>query len=159
MKNVKQERIKINSVHYSSNTDLWSTPQDLFLQLDSVFNFTVDVCATHENAKCSEFFTKEQDGLSKEWVGNVWMNPPYGREIGKWVKKAYESSLNNAVVVCLLPARTDTKWFHEYCVKGSVYFIKGRLKFGGVKTPAPFPSMVVVFDKNPVKRIGVYDDL
>ena len=132
-------------VMFSSETDLWSTPQDTFDKLNSEFGFQVDVCATKDNAKCKLFYTLEDDGLSKEWKGVCWMNPPYGRQIGKWIQKAYESSINGATVVCLLPSRTDTKWFHDYCMKGEIRFIKGRLKFGGSKNSAPFPSMIVVF--------------
>ena len=135
-------------VMFSSATDEWETPQDFFDKLDSEFHFTLDVCATDENAKCPNYFTRAQDGLSRGWGGNTcWMNPPYGRKIGAWVKKAYEESLNGMTVVCLLPARTDTKWWHEYCMKGELRFIKGRLKFGGCKNSAPFPSVVVIFRK------------
>ena len=131
---------------FSSKTDLWSTPQDLFDDLDRVYRFEVDVCATPENAKCSTFYTKEQDGLAQNWRGTCWMNPPYGREIGKWVSKARLSAEENgATVVCLLPARTDTRWWHEHCSLGHITFIKGRLKFGGSKNGAPFPSAIVVF--------------
>jgi phage N-6-adenine-methyltransferase len=133
------------SVHFSSETDLWSTPQDFFDRLNAIYHFRTDVCATHQNAKCSHYFTKEDDGLSKEWGGVCWMNPPYGREIGKWMKKAYESSQAGTTVVCLVPARTDTKWWHSYAMKGQIEFIKGRLKFGGSKNSAPFPNAVVVF--------------
>lgn len=134
------------NVHFSSETDLWSTPQEYFDKIDKEFHFTLDVCATVENAKCYSFFTKEDDGLLKEWIGNIWMNPPYGRGIGKWIQKAYETSLNGYTVVCLLPARTDTKWWHDYCMKSDdIRFIKGRLKFGGQKNSAPFPSVLVVF--------------
>jgi phage N-6-adenine-methyltransferase len=133
---------------FSSKTDLWSTPQEFFDLCDKKYSFTLDVCATDENAKCTRFFTIEDDGLKQTWDGRVWMNPPYGRGIGDWVKKAYLSSLDTAeIVVCLLPARTDTKWFHEHCLKGEVKFIKGRLKFGGCKNSAPFPSMLVIFKK------------
>lgn len=133
-----------NNVHFSSKTDLFATPQDLFNKLNAIYSFTLDPCATHENYKCNYFFTKEDDGLSRDWGQEVvFMNPPYGREIGKWVKKAYESGCK---VVCLLPARTDTKWFHDYCTKGRIEFLKGRLKFGEHKNPAPFPSMIVVFN-------------
>ena len=138
------------SVHFSSKTDLWATPQDFFDALNSEFSFEVDVCATAENAKCEKYFTALQDGLKQDWKGVCWMNPRYGRVIGNWVKKAYESAQNGATVVCLLPARTDTKWWHDYCMKGSVRFIRGRLKFGGNKNSAPFPSAVVIF-----KRFGV----
>lgn len=129
---------------FSSATDMWETPQNFFDELDKEFHFSCDVCATRENAKCAKFYTPEQDGLKQTWGGGtLWMNPPYGREIGKWVKKASES---NATVVCLLPARTDTRWFHDYIYgKAEIRFVRGRLKFGGGKNSAPFPSMVVVF--------------
>ena len=132
-------------VHFSSKTDLWSTPLDFYDKYNKKYNFEIDVCALPENSKCSKFFTPEQDGLNQKWVGTCWMNPPYGREIKKWVKKAYESSLNGATVVCLLPARTDTTWWHDYCIKGDIEFIRGRLKVGGSKNSAPFPSAVIVF--------------
>lgn len=124
---------------------MWETPKDLFKSLDDEYGFNLDVCATPDNAKCPEFFTEEQDGLRQDWRGVCWMNPPYGRGIGAWLKKAYESSLQGATVVCLVPARTDTRWWHDYCTKGVVTFIKGRLKFGGHKNNAPFPSALVVF--------------
>ncbi len=139
----------LNNALFTSNTDLWSTPQDFFDSLDAVYHFNTDVCALPENAKCKHFFTPEQDGLAQDWFGKCWMNPPYGREIEKWVRKAYESARDNgATVVCLLPARTDTKWFQDYCIPhGEITFVRGRLKFGGrgAKSSAPFPSMVVVF--------------
>lgn len=137
--------MSINAGLFTSKTDDWSTPQDFFDKLNAEFGFNLDPCASKENAKCSRFFTQEDDGLQQKWTGRVFMNPPYGRQIGLWVKKAYESYRGGAVVVCLLPARTDTKWFHEYCVKGQIRFIKGRLKFGGSSNSAPFPSMVVIF--------------
>lgn len=134
------------SVHFSSETDLWATPQEFFDKLNRIFRFETDVCANHENAKCASFFTPEQNGLSQEWTGVCWMNPPYGRAIGEWVEKAYRSAKENgATVVCLLPARVDTRWWHDYCAKGEVHFCKGRLKFGDAKNSAPFPSAVVVF--------------
>lgn len=131
------------NVHFSSETDLWATPQDVFDALNAEFHFTLDPCATPENAKCKKYYTREQDGLSQDWTGEVvFMNPPYGREIGKWVEK-----LSEVGGVALLPARTDTRWFHDYIYnKAEIRFIKGRLKFGGAKNSAPFPSMVVVFD-------------
>lgn len=134
-----------SNVHFSSATDLWATPQDFFDSYDKKYNFSLDVCASKENAKCSRYFTKEDDGLTQIWQGSVWMNPPYGREIIKWMRKAYESSLEGATVVCLVPSRTDTKWWHEYAMKGEIEFIKGRLKFGNSLNSAPFPSAVVVF--------------
>jgi len=134
------------SVHFSSKTDLWSTPQYFFDKLNDEFNFTLDPCATAENAKCDKFYTKEDDGLSKDWSDErVFMNPPYGREIGRWVEKARNSGAQ--VVCCLVPARTDTRWWHNSIIGGGaeVRFIKGRLKFGGSKENAPFPSAVIIF--------------
>lgn len=138
------------SVHFSSKTDLWATPQDFFDKYNSIYDFTLDVCATKENTKCSTYFTQEQNGLLQDWFGVCWMNPPYGREIGLWMKKAYESSLQGAIVVCLVPARTDTNWWHNYAMKGQIEFIKGRLKFGDSKNSAPFPSAVVIFDNKTI---------
>jgi phage N-6-adenine-methyltransferase len=98
---------------FSSKTDLHATPQDFFDTCDLEFNFQTDVCALPDNAKCLTYFSPEQDGLAQTWTGSCWMNPPYGREIGIWVRKAYLESTNGALVVCLLPARTDTRWFHD----------------------------------------------
>ena len=136
---------KINKGLFTSTTDLWYTPNDFFETLNKEFKFELDVCALEENKKCEKYFNPEVDGLKQKWDGVCWMNPPYGKEIGLWIKKAYESSLNGATVVCLIPSRTDTKYWHEYCSKGEIRFIKGRLKFGGLNKPAPFPSAVVVF--------------
>ena len=133
----------------SSNTPEWSTPQDLFDQLNNEFHFTMDVCATKDNAKCKRYWTKEDDGLTQEWDSCCFMNPPYGREIGKWVSKANLTANMGGVVVALLPARTDTKWFHDHIYDEGyeIRFIKGRLKFGDSKNSAPFPSMIVIFSK------------
>ena len=143
---------------FSSKSAEWETPQDFFNKLDAAWAFTLDPCCTTSSAKCKKHFTINDDGLSKDWSGNrVFMNPPYGRSIGKWIKKAYEEGQKpNTVVVCLLPARTCTKWFHEHCMKSqAIYFVKGRLKFenkvvvpqkGKAISTAPFPSMVVVFN-------------
>jgi phage N-6-adenine-methyltransferase len=133
------------NVHFSSETDLWATPQDFFDKQNAIYNFTLDVCATDDNAKCKKYFTKNDNGLNKEWHGVCWMNPPYGREIKQWMHKAYKESLKGVTVVCLVPARTDTVWWHDYAMKGNIEFIKGRLKFGNAKNSAPFPSALVVF--------------
>lgn len=133
------------AVHFSSATDLWSTPQDFYDRLNAEFGFELDVCASAENAKCPRYFTKEIDGLAQVWTGICWMNPPYGREIGAWMRKAYESAMGGATVVCLVPARTDTRWWHDYAAKGEVRFHRGRLKFGGCKNSAPFPSATIIF--------------
>lgn len=138
----------INEALYSSASVEWSTPQEVFDKLNSEFHFTLDVAATPENAKCERYYTKAEDGLKMPWGGgSVWCNPPYGREIGLWVKKAYESAHESGgVVVMLIPVRTDTKWFHDYVLhRAEIRFIAGRLKFGGAKNSAPFPSMVVIF--------------
>lgn len=149
----------MNTVHFSSKSDEWETPQELFDRLDEEFHFTLDPCATHENHKCDKYYTIEENGLNQQWTNEtVFMNPPYGRQIGIWVQKAwFESKHNNATVVCLIPSRTDTTWFHNICTTGEIRFIKGRLKFknrllpsyndtGDFKiSPAPFPSMIVVF--------------
>lgn len=131
---------------FSSKTDQWETPQDFFDQLNKEFHFTLDVCALPENAKCVDYYTPEQDGLSLPWNGVCWCNPPYGRQIGQWVRRALFASVSGATVVMLLPARTDTRWFHEYIYgKAEIRFVKGRLKFGGADNAAPFPSMVVIY--------------
>lgn len=134
---------------FSKKNTVWSTPQDFFDELDKKYNFTTDVCANSENTKCVAFFSPETDGLQQEWTGVCWMNPPYGREIGKWVRKAHlEVNTGRCKVIALLPARTDTKWFHELILgKYEIEFIKGRLRFSDSKNSAPFPSMIVVFDR------------
>jgi phage N-6-adenine-methyltransferase len=134
------------SVHFSSRTDLWATPQSFFDALDAEFGFVLDVCALPENAKCPRFYSPLENGLQQQWQGVCWMNPPYGREIGRWVEKAFKSAQDGALVVCLVPARTDTNWWHTWVMRASeVRFIRGRLKFGSSKNSAPFPSAVVVF--------------
>lgn len=136
------------SIHFSSDSNEWYTPKYIYDELNNEFGFTLDPCCTPESAKCEKFYTQETDGLAQDWTGErVFMNPPYGREIGKWVKKAVES---DALVVMLIPARTDTRYFHDYIYhnpKCEIRFIKGRIKFEtptGVKDAAPFPSMIVV---------------
>ncbi len=142
---------------FSSKTDMWETPQYFFDKLNVVFRFDVDVCAVEGNAKCKQYYTPDDNGLLKSWQGNCWMNPPYGRGIDAWITKAYESAKQNgATVVCLVPARVDTRWWHNYCVKGEVHFIKGRLKFGDSKNNAPFPCAVVVF--RPTLKDAFYKD-
>lgn len=145
-------------VMFSSAKDDWETPKEFFEELNKEFGFDLDPCADEKNHKCPVYFTKKDDGLSMDWGGHVaFCNPPYGRNTtGKWVKKAYDtlkkawSYKTKTVVVMLIPARTDTKWFHEYIYNKpgvEVRFLKGRLKFAGAKYPAPFPSMVVVFGR------------
>lgn len=130
---------------FSSKTNEWATPQEFFDKLNAEFNFTLDPCATKENAKCEKFYTQEDDGLKQSWDNEtVFCNPPYGRGIKYWVKKASEAT--GGAVVMLIPARTDTTYFHNYILgKAEIRFIRGRLKFGGSLNSAPFPSMVVIF--------------
>jgi phage N-6-adenine-methyltransferase len=138
----------MNPVHYSSNTVEWATPDSFFKHLSSLFNIQLDPCATQENAKALRYYTAQENGLAQSWKlssGAVFMNPPYGRGISAWVKKAYETAKEGTQVICLLPARTDTKWWQQYCTQGLVHFIKGRLKFGGSKFNAPFPCAIVIF--------------
>ncbi len=135
---------------FSSKSTEWETPQKLFDKLNAEFGFTLDVCAIPGNAKCERYYTPEEDGLKQYWEGVCWCNPPYGREVGKWVFKALSASLlSGTTVVMLLPARTDTRWFHDYIYgrdNVGIRFLRGRLKFGGCKNSAPFPSMVVIFN-------------
>lgn len=147
------------NVHFSSATDLHATPQEFFDKLNAEFDFTLDVCATSENAKCEIYYTKQDDGLKQAWRGNVWMNPPYGREIGRWMEKANESAKDGATVVCLVPARTDTKWWHEYAIQHEVRFIRGRLKFSNAKNSAPFPSAVIVMRAGLMPNLPALYDL
>lgn len=134
------------SVHFSSKTDLWATPQGFFDKYNLRYGFTLDVCATAENAKCAKFYTVKENALIQPWQGICWMNLPYGRGIGHWMAKAYASFCAGATVICLVPARTDTNWWHDYAMKGEIEFIKGRLKFGGHNNSAPFPSAIVAYD-------------
>lgn len=133
----------------STKTD-WGTPPAFFQRLNSEFHFTRDVCATAENRLCRRFWTTRQDALTRRWKGRCWMNPPYGRMIGRWIRKAHAESRRGTTVVTLLPARTDTRWWHEHVMKASeVRLLLGRLTFVGAPAPAPFPSAIVVFDARP----------
>lgn len=127
----------------------WETPLEFFQELNDIYQFTLDPCATKETAKCPKYYTEKDNGLAKDWCGErVYCNPPYGKEISQWVKKASEEAAKpNTLVVMLLPSRTDTAWFHDYIYnKATVYFVRGRLKFVGAEHPAPFPSMIVIFE-------------
>ena len=136
-------------VMFSSESCEWSTPQALFDVLNEECRFETDVCATPQNAKCSRFWTTADDGLSQEWSGMCWMNPPYGRAIAGWMSKAFQESRKpGVIVVCLVPARTDTAWWHDCAVPGQILYFRGRLKFGGHTNSAPFPSAVVVLGDN-----------
>ena len=134
---------------FTSRTDEWATPAATYAALDAEFRFNLDPCATRANSTCADYYTKEDDGLTKDWSGRrVFCNPPYGREIGKWVKKCYEESQKpDTLAVMLIPARTDTSYFHEYIYGKAreIRFLRGRLRFSESKSAAPFPSMIVVF--------------
>lgn len=140
-------------VHFSSAKDDWETPDDLFNELHERFNFTVDAAASHNNAKLPRYWTKEDDALSKSWSEErVWLNPPYGREIFAFMKKCHDEQrrapeLPPEIICALVPARTDTRWWHEHVIGGyaDVKFIKGRLKFKGAKHSAPFPSALLLY--------------
>lgn len=134
------------AVHFSSETDDWPTPQWLFDALHAEFGFTLDPCSSHANAKCPKHFTMAENGLLQSWAGEVvFMNPPYGQAIGDWMRKAHGAAMHEgATVVCLVPSRTDTAWWHDYAMKHEVRLLRGRLKFGDATTSAPFPSAVVV---------------
>ena len=140
-------------VMFSSKKDDWETPQTLFDKMNAIYNFSYDLAASDDNAKCEHYFTKEDDSLATDWTaidGNLWLNPPYGRDLKRWIKKAYESSLNRqGVIVVLIPSRTDTSYWHDYIFnKANIEFLRGRLKFevGGVAgQSAPFPSAMITF--------------
>lgn len=144
----------ISPVLYSSRSEEWGTPQHIFDALNDEFHFTLDPCASRENAKCSKFYTVKDDGLTKDWSREVvFVNPPYGKNIGKWMKKCWEESQKGTTIVCLVHARTDTKWFWDWVHnKAEIRFVKGRLRFEGSKYSSPFPSIVVVY------RGGVSND-
>lgn len=136
----------------TSKRDDWETPSEIFDPLNQEFSFNLDPCASSQNAKCPRYFTPVEDGLRQTWAGEtVFMNPPYGRVIGKWVRKAWEEWQKGATVVCLLPARVDTAWFHDYIFgQAEIRFIRGRVYFrqnGGEVDRAPFPSMIAVYKR------------
>ena len=138
----------VNPALFSSQRDDWATPRWLFDRLDSEFGFTLDPCATRENATCPRFYTPAEDGLRQSWRGSVFVNPPYGGQIERWIQKAHESACENGATVCLLlPSRTDTRWFHRFALPfaSELRFFRGRLRFEGAKHSAPFPSVLVVF--------------
>ena len=134
----------------TSNKDDWETPQSLFDKLNAIYNFTLDTAASDSNAKYEHYYTIKEDGLKQKLSGRVFCNPPYGRSIKEWIKKASDEAKNCEVIVMLMPARTDTIYFHDYIYRKqnvSVEFLRGRLKFedkGVAKHPCPFPSMIVV---------------
>jgi phage N-6-adenine-methyltransferase len=145
--NTKADKSRLTQGLFTSRTEEWETPEYVFLALKKEFDFQIDVCATSENAKCKVFFDKSVDGLKREWSPfRCWMNPPYGRDIARWMKKAFTESQRGALVVCLIPSRTDTRWWHDWVMKSSeVRFVSGRISFGSSKNSAPFPSCIVIY--------------
>lgn len=137
------------SVLFSSESTMWETPIRFFAELHREFGFTLDACATPENAKCPTFFTEKDDALARDWTGRVWCNPPYGYSIHKWVRKAFsEAQANAEIVVALLPAKTETRWWHDYVMHAiEIRLIRGRLRFSGSQINAPFSSAVVIFQR------------
>lgn len=130
---------------FASKKQEYATPWNLFNVLDEEFNFTLDVCADEKNHKVDRFFSEEDNSLVQDWTGVCWMNPPY-KDMKKWVIKAYEESVrNHSIIVCLIPARTNTVWWHEYCNRGEIRFLKGRPKFEGCVHGLPQPLAVVIF--------------
>lgn len=127
----------------------WETPPALFAQLDRLYAFDLDVCASDTNAKCPCYFTTAEDGLTQPWAGACWMNPPYGKPLTQWMQKAESERRHCRVIVCLVPARTDTRWFHDYVLgKAEIHFLRGRIRFlrdGLQQQGANFPSMIVVY--------------
>lgn len=144
------------NVHFSSRKTDWETPRELFRVWDASHGpFTLDVCATARNAKCGRYFSPEINGLIQPWRGVCWMNPPYGRAIGLWIAKAMAEieAARAKRIVCLVPARTDTAWWHDFILPhGAVHFLRGRVRFEGAEHPAPFPSAIVVFERLPASE-------
>ena len=149
---------RITSGLFTSTTDKWATPPALFKKLDDEFHFTLDVCADATNAKVAKYFTEEQDGLAQDWTKEVsWMNPPYGDAIPKWVAKAAETAMGGGIVVGLLPNRSDTRWWGDVMKATELRFIKGRVKFGGSKSGAPFPSVIAIWGTPRVPTISIME--
>ena len=157
MADLTEARFAAKSVEYE-------TPQDLFDGLDAEFGFTCDVASTDANAKCAKHFTLADDGLAQPWEGVCWCNPPYGREMPRWIRKARsEAETGNATTVLLIPARTNTGWWHDECMNGEVRFIRGRPRFNGGKHGLPFPLAFVIFRTSNAQhdaggRSGANDD-
>ncbi len=143
----------VNRALFSSARIRWETPAGVFRALRREFPLALDVCATPLNRKCRRYFTRKRDGLRQRWSGVCWMNPPYGRTIGRWVRKALDESARGATIVSLLPARTDTAWWHECVMRArEIRLLRGRLRFVGAPAPAPFPSAVVIFQQSSRRR-------
>lgn len=144
-----------NDLFFSSKSDEYATPEDLYNKLNMKYKFTLDPCSTDDNHKCKKYYTIKEDGLSQSWKNEiVFCNPPYSK-IKLWVKKCFEEATQNkTTIVLLIPVRTDTQYFHNYIYnKCEIIFIKGRLKFGNCKNAAPFPSMLCIYNGDGQYRI------
>lgn len=146
----KLARVRNDGRWHSRGSD-WGTPQNLFDILNQEFHFTLDSCASKWNAKCKKYFTEKDDGLKQDWGNNViFMNPPYGKVLNDWMSKAYHSSLSGATVVCLVPAATDTNWWHRFALKGEIRYLRGRPRFvtpEGTWQQTFSPSVIIIFNK------------
>jgi phage N-6-adenine-methyltransferase len=144
----------LNDSLFASECVDWETPAELYAVLNAEFHFDLDPCANCQNAKCARYFTENDDGLLQPWTGIVWVNPPYGRGIAHWLDKALLSANAGATVVCLVPARTDTRWWHRYCMSSDeIRLLDRRLTFAGADNKATFPAAIVVF--RPPRRTPV----
>ncbi len=146
--------MEAENIHFSQQSDEWATPKWLYDALHKEFGFTLDPCATNGNTKCDNWYTMTENGLLRDWGQDVvFMNPPYS-EVSAWMRKAYGAAQEGAVVVCLIPARTDTAWWHDYAMKGEIRLLRGRLKFGEAENSAPFPSAIIVFRPREFKLVA-----
>lgn len=144
----QRQKERFDPLMGSDKTD-WGTPDWFFKALDNEFHFDLDAAASMENRKVKKFFSIQQDAFRLQWLGSVFLNCPYGRGIDRWMKKARsESILHDSTVICLIPARPDTNWWFDSVRHGEVRFLKGRLKFEGAPTSAPFPSALVIYANN-----------
>lgn len=146
----------------SSKSNEWATPQRLYDYLDSIFNFTLDPCATDDNHKCDKYYTINDDGLTKNWGGQVvFMNPPYGGNTRAWLEKAEQERHNKTTTVCLIVSATDRTYWHDVIDDNAdeIWFMRGRVKFGNMPTTAPFASAIVIFRPNKNRGIKKFIDI
>ncbi len=145
---IGQQRMVRPELRFKSATNEWPTPDTLWKPLDDEFGFTLDVCSTHENAKCSNHFTLAEDGLKQPWSGVAWMNPPYGAQLARWVKKCHDEAKRGVLVVGLIPVRSNTSYWHDYIMGNEIRFVRGYPKFGNAKQGLKAPLAVVVWRPN-----------
>jgi site-specific DNA-methyltransferase (adenine-specific) len=145
---IGQQRMVRPELRFKSATNEWPTPDTLWKPLDDEFGFTLDVCSTHENAKCKNHFTLAEDGLKQPWDGVAWMNPPYGAQLARWVKKCHDEAKRGVLVVGLIPVRSNTSYWHDYIMGNEIRFVRGYPKFGNAKQGLKAPLAVVVWRPN-----------